>query len=214
MSPSPKGRSWVGLLAKNNLREQVIKDTIHLKLVVSWKTNTEILAVNTLKVRSIVLTAKIQISNALYPNRTLTRKEKEKLSCVSTRVFYLLQWTPSTYKFKHLWITDPLLDPFWGIKSTALIIKYSVVRWNTIAAEIEKFGCNKIKKTERNVSWHTIQTSEKATIYTKKPVLTQRYFFFTNLWLIFHSNLASRDVTILKYLGRSFTQLNAILLLI
>lgn len=161
---------------------------------------------------SIILTAKIQIPNTLYPNRTISRKEKEKLSCFSTQVFYLLQLT-SSYKFKHPWITDPLLDPFWGIKSTALIIKYSVVRWNTIAAEIEKFGYNKRKEKKRNISWHTIQISEKATIHTNIPVLTKDTFF-TNLWLIFHSNLASRDVTILKYLGRSFTQLNTILLLI
>lgn len=46
---------------------------------------------NTLKVMSIILTAKIQIPNTLYPNRTISRKEKEqKLSCISTQVFYLL----------------------------------------------------------------------------------------------------------------------------
>lgn len=104
---------------------------------------------NTLKVMSIVLTAKIQIPNTLYPNRTISRKEKEqKLSCISTRVFYLLPLIPS-YKFKRPQITYPLLDPFWGIKSTALIIKYSVVKWNTIAAEIEKFGYYKKKKQQK-----------------------------------------------------------------
>lgn len=70
-------------------------------------------------------------------------------------------------------------------------------------------------KKKNNVSWHTIQTGEKATIRTNKSVLTKKDTFFpTILWLIFHSNLASRDVTILKYLDRSFTQLNTILLLI
>lgn len=107
---------------------------------------------NTLKVMSIILTAKIQIPNTLYPNRTISRKEREqKLSCISTRVFYLLPLA-SPYKFKHPQITYPLLDPFWGIKSTALIIKYFVVKWNTIAAEIEKFAYYKKKKTTQNVS--------------------------------------------------------------
>lgn len=53
-----------------------------------------------------------------------------------------------------------------------------MVKWNTIAAEIEKFGYYLKKKQTENVSRHTIQTGEKATIHTNKPVLTKRYFFF------------------------------------
>lgn len=57
--------------------------------------------------------------------------------------------TSPSYKFKPPPIIYPLLDPFWGIKSTALIIKYSVVKWNTIAAEIEKFGYYLKKKSKK-----------------------------------------------------------------
>lgn len=43
-APGQKPRK--GYQQKNNPREQVGKDTVHLKLVVSWKSNTEIWAVN------------------------------------------------------------------------------------------------------------------------------------------------------------------------
>lgn len=58
----------------------------------------------------------------------------------------MLRLTSSSYTLKHPQITDPLLDSFGGIKSTASIIKYSVVKWNTIAAETEKFGYHQKRK--------------------------------------------------------------------
>lgn len=76
ISSSQKKVKAFRVTSKTSLREHVVKDMEHLKLV--EKTSTEILAVNTLKVMSIIQTAKLQIPNTLYPNITTSRNKKQK----------------------------------------------------------------------------------------------------------------------------------------
>lgn len=73
---------------------------------------------------------------------------------------------------------DPLLDPFRGIKSTVSLIKHSGgngILWQLSLTSLV------IIKEKRNVSRHSIETSERGVVHTDKPVLTERHFAITNL---------------------------------
>lgn len=181
----PSGRSWVRVTSKNNLREQVIKDTIRLKLVVSWKTNTEILAMNTLKVMSIIFWQQKYKYLILYTPTELQPGKKKSTNDSTVAPEKFSTCGNSRHCHTNLNTPPPQPDPvaaLWPI----LGYKVNSINYKILCGKMEHYCSRYIEvwllwkeKKKQNVSWQTIQTSEKATIGTNKPVLTKETFFFS-----------------------------------